>query len=239
MRRSRRAPVAAGLVALGLVGGSLTAAAAPPAVAATVPAVVEPAFSDIGPGDAFYDDVTWLAGQGITTGWADGTFRPTAPVTREATAAFMARWVESFSGEVIPPCAGDVERTFGDVGAGNPFCGAIEWLSGFAMYGYPDGTFRPAANVTREAFAAVLMRGYWVEPECDPATPRTFTDVGAGHPFCGYIETAAEWGLVTGWPDGTFRPGLEIERQAIAAMIHRADIMQDEETLAGTWQGQD
>ena len=39
----------------------------------------------------FHDDIDWLTGTGITRGFADGTFRPDAPVTRGQMAAFMHR----------------------------------------------------------------------------------------------------------------------------------------------------
>ncbi|WP_159449082.1 S-layer homology domain-containing protein [Demequina sp. NBRC 110055] len=48
-------------------------------------------FSDVKPSAKFYKEITWLASTGMTTGFADGTFRPTAAVTREAVAAFMYR----------------------------------------------------------------------------------------------------------------------------------------------------
>ena len=233
----RRVALVAGTVVLGLTSGGMATAAeagvpateavvpvaetVAPGARAGVPAAAVPTFTDIGPGDAFYADVVWMASEGITTGWADGTFRPTAPVTREATAAFLGRWwLETL---VIPPCDPADERVFTDVGSGNPFCTAIEFLSFVADAGYPDGTFRPADQISREAFTALLLRSYeGSSAQCD-AGPRTFTDVPSGHPFCGYIEQAAEMGIVTGWPDGTFRPGLPIERQAFAAMLHRAD----------------
>ena len=49
-------------------------------------------FVDVDPGHDFYEEITWLAQQGITHGWSDGTFRPAEPVNREAAAAFLARY---------------------------------------------------------------------------------------------------------------------------------------------------
>lgn len=220
--RRRRVALVTGMVLVGLTGGGLATAAPAPVAEQVAPAAAAPAFSDIGPGDAFYADVSWMVSSGIATGWADGTFRPTAPVTREAAAAFLTRWW--FDDPVIPLCDPTDERVFTDVGAGNPFCTAIEFLDFIgSTTGYPDGTFRPAESVTREGFTALLLRPYSnTSATCDSG-PRTFTDVPSGHPFCGYIEFAAEMGIVQGWPDGTFRPGLPIERQAFAAMLHRAD----------------
>ena len=48
-------------------------------------------FSDVPRGSPFYAEITWLRSTGLSTGWADGTFRPYADSTREATAAFLFR----------------------------------------------------------------------------------------------------------------------------------------------------
>ncbi|MCC5951237.1 MAG: S-layer homology domain-containing protein [Acidimicrobiia bacterium] len=48
-----------------------------------------------------------------------------------------------------------------------------------------------------------------------------FTDVGGLHPFAAAIEWADDEGVTQGFPDGTFRPGVAVERQAMAAFLHR------------------
>jgi hypothetical protein len=49
-------------------------------------------FPDVGATHTFYAEITWLADTGITGGFADGTFRPGAAVTRQAMAAFLRRY---------------------------------------------------------------------------------------------------------------------------------------------------
>jgi len=181
---------------------------------------VEYDFNDISPADTFYNPVTFLYDVGVTTGYPDGGFHPTGTVTREAMAAFLYRFMND--GAAIPACIG-TERMFTDVGTGHPFCGAIEWLAATGITtGYPDRTFQPGANVTREAMSAFLYRAFVDEviPPCAEGA-RTFTDVTTGHPFCGAIEWMASSSISTGWPDHTFRPGLSVERQATAAFLYR------------------
>ncbi len=48
-------------------------------------------FSDVGVTHPFAQAIGWMASEGISTGFGDGTFRPTLPVTRQALAAFMQR----------------------------------------------------------------------------------------------------------------------------------------------------
>jgi len=174
-------------------------------------------FSDVQPGHLFYDDIMWLAENGITGGYPDGTFRPNASVNRDAMAAFLYRM--DHDGARAPACT---TAAFTDVPASHPFCGEIAWLASTGITtGWPDGTFRPSQAVTREAMAAFLYRfdhGPGRAPAC---TYSPFGDVLASHPFCGEIAWMAEQGISTGWVDGTFRPSLTIERQAMAAFLHR------------------
>ena len=123
----------------------------------TVPA--EPTFSDVPLGHPFFNQIELLAASGISTGWEeeDGTFtfRPSLPVTRQAMAAFLARGLELDKDYAVP-----AEPTFSDVPLGHPFFNQIELLAASAIStGYDDGTFRPAAIVTRQAMAAFLVRG--------------------------------------------------------------------------------
>lgn len=50
-------------------------------------------FRDVTPRTQFYKEICWLASKKVTTGWPDGTFRPTSSITREAMAAFLHRYV--------------------------------------------------------------------------------------------------------------------------------------------------
>ncbi|NKE09758.1 MULTISPECIES: S8 family serine peptidase [Kocuria] len=54
-------------------------------------APVNSRFSDVRPGQQFYREIHWLADRGVTTGWADGTFRPLNTTNRDAMAAFIYR----------------------------------------------------------------------------------------------------------------------------------------------------
>jgi hypothetical protein len=48
-------------------------------------------FADVSTTNQFYKEISWLAERGITTGYSDGTFRPSAFVNRDAMAAFLYR----------------------------------------------------------------------------------------------------------------------------------------------------
>ena len=112
-----------------------------------------PLLRDVPNGAQFAADIRWLAQQGITTGWADATYRPLESVSREATAAFLYR----LSGS--PAWTPSATSPFPDVRTGDPFATEIAWLASTGITtGWPDGTFRPKEPIARDAMAAFLHR---------------------------------------------------------------------------------
>ncbi len=110
-----------------------------------------PSFSDVGPGHPFAAAIAWLEEQDITDGFPDGSFRPTMKITRQAVAA----WLWKMAGEPAP----SGPPSFSDVGPGHPFATAIAWLEEQDITdGFPDGSFRPSNNLTRQGLAAWLFR---------------------------------------------------------------------------------
>ncbi|MCC5951579.1 MAG: S-layer homology domain-containing protein [Acidimicrobiia bacterium] len=116
-----------------------------------------PVFSDVPASSPFFEAIQWMAESGLTTGFVDGTFRPTVPVSRQAFSAFLWR----YAGE--PPPEIDVPQ-FSDVPPSSPFYDAIQWMaeSGLSS-GFEDGTFRPVTALSRQAFAAFFYRGIRTE----------------------------------------------------------------------------
>jgi hypothetical protein len=187
-------------------------------------APVTSAFSDVSTTHPFFAEIAWMDSSGISTGYEDGTYRPSASVTRQAMSAFMYRLAGMLNlDEFDPPSA----ASFGDVGTSHPFFLEIEWMAETGISeGYPDDTFRPGAVVTRQAMSAFMHRFHdWrfelppgaFEP---PASP-SFDDVGTGHPFYDDVEWMAETGVSTGYEDGTFRPSAAVTRQAMSAFLYR------------------
>ena len=109
------------------------------------------AFPDVPSTHQFFDEISWLVGQGITSGYPDGTFRPDTGVSRQAAMAFLYR----MAGEPD----GTYTNEFSDVPVGHDFHDEISWgVQQGLTQGYPDGTFRPTVQVSRQAIAAFLYR---------------------------------------------------------------------------------
>ena len=172
---------------------------------------VSSGFSDVGPSHPFREAIAWLVSEEITTGYADGTFRPGAPITRQAMSAFLHRFGQSTSTAQ--------DSAFSDVSGANPFVAAIEWMAFREITtGYADGTFRPGAPISRQAMAAFLQRFWAPTAQGEPAG---FSDVSAQHPFAAEIGWLAGSGVTTGYADGSFRPSGTVTRQAMAAFLWR------------------
>jgi len=172
-------------------------------------------FSDVPPSHPFYGPITHMADQGVLRGFPDGTFRPSATVTRQAMAAFLYR----LAGE--PAFDPPEDPSFSDVATSHPFFAEIEWLAADEITtGFPDGTYKPGAVVTRQAMAAFMYRMAG-EPDFEPPGTPTFTDVPTTHPFFAEIEWMAAESITTGFPDDTYRPEATVTRQAMAAFLER------------------
>jgi len=174
-------------------------------------------FTDVTITNPFCFDIDWMADEGLSTGYADGSYRPGATITRQALAAFLWRLAGS-----PEPASG--APTFGDVPPGHPFFEAISWLAGEGITtGFDDGTFRPGGSVTRQAMGAFMWR--MVGSPAPGAGAPTFSDVGESHPFREAISWLAEVRIAEGFADETFRPGNPITRQAMAAFVRRYSVV--------------
>ena len=173
-------------------------------------------FKDGSPTD-FSPAITWFIDQGLTTDDVAG-FRPTAPVTRQAMAAFLHRYA---NGSDAP--AACTTAPFPDVPTSHPFCAEITWLveQGITT-GYSDGTFRPAAPISRQAMGAFLERfaGAPMTDTQDCVAASGFGDVAQDSAFCQSIHwLTAETGVSGGYADGNFRPTAPVSRQAMASFL--------------------
>ncbi|HEY9751988.1 MAG TPA: family 10 glycosylhydrolase, partial [Coleofasciculaceae cyanobacterium] len=76
--------------------------------------------------------------------------------------------------------------------------------------GFPDGTFRPEQAVTRAEFAVMAQSSFPTLPFQRAYVP--FKDISANHWAAKAIQWAYERGLLSGYPDQTFKPSEAISR---------------------------
>jgi len=111
--------------------------------------------------------------------------------------------------------------SFSDVNPSDYFYESVTYLACHGVIsGYSDGTFRPYNNVTRgQTCKIVVLAENWTL-DC-PTTPH-FTDVPTSSPFYCYVETAFGHGIISGYSDGTFRPGNDVTRGQISKIVYQA-----------------
>ena len=99
-------------------------------------------FTDVPPDAWFADALDWAVGEGVVSGFPDGTFRPGAPVNR----AQLAAMVWNGADRPIPAAA----APFSDVRPSAWYAPAVSWLTemGYAS-GFPGRTFHPGEAVKR------------------------------------------------------------------------------------------
>ena len=86
--------------------------------------------------------------------------------------------------------------------------------------GYPDGTVRPEASLTRAEAAAILYRV--MEKSCVErfhAESSSFRDVPDGKWYTTYVATLEKAGVIVDSKDGNFRPNDAITRAELASML--------------------
>ena len=146
-------------------------------------------------------------------GYEDGTVRPDGNITRAEVATIFFRLMTD---EYRETCW-STSSGFTDVTAASWYNNAISttanagWVSG-----YPDGTFRPDAYITRAEFATIAARFL---SDVYGGTSM-FTDI-SGHWAEDYINRAAAAGWINGYADGTFRPNAYITRAEAVTLINR------------------
>ena len=90
--------------------------------------------------------------------------------------------------------------------------------------GYPNGSFKPNATITRAEAASIFYRLLTDSTRKTYSTTyNTFKDVPAKAWYNTAVSTMAKLGIVNGGSDGYFRPSDPITRAEIAAMIARCD----------------
>ena len=142
-------------------------------------------------------------------GYPDHSFRPEGSITRGEMTAIFRRLLDQgiFSG-------GNGTQ-FRDVRAGDWYASDVARLSSLGVIaGYPDGTFRPNASVTRAEFANVASK--FVSAK----SGQSFSDLN-GHWAQGAIEKLKSAGWVTGYGDGSFRPDSVITRAEVVSITNR------------------
>lgn len=89
------------------------------------------------------------------------------------------------------------------------------------LVGYTGGTFGPERNMTRAEVTTMFARLLTEQIEADKTYSNTFSDVPKGYWAANYIGYMQQFGIITGYSDGSFRPDAPVTRAEFAAIASR------------------
>ncbi len=143
-------------------------------------------------------------------GYPDGLFRPEQSITRAEVATILTR----ITG---PITAADDVALYPDVAGDHWAARYIKAAKARGlMIGDPDGRFRPQDPISRAEVAVIALRFKQLQLMSGSAFPDT-----PGHWADSTIYTVTQAGLITGYPDGTYRPTQPITRAEFVTVINR------------------
>ena len=145
-------------------------------------------------------------------GYGNGEVRPQNNITRAEVATIFFRLLTD---DVRDENLTKTNR-YSDVAATSWYNTAVSTMTKAGIVdGYPNGTFRPDAPITRAEMAKIIS----LFAKLDKSESR-FSDI-AGHWAEAYIRLAAGNGWIAGYPDGTFGPQRNITRAETMTLVNR------------------
>ena len=152
-------------------------------------------------------------------GYPDGTVRPDNSITRAEAAVIFHRLLTGYDNDNSV-----IVSTFTDLGGSEWYYQSVAFLEkNGIIYGYPDGTFRPDATITRAEFAALVSRLDNTAIVQNEAVEEAdaFDDVTYDYWAYDYINSAASKGWVSGNGFGQFQPEFTITRAQVVTILNR------------------
>ena len=156
------------------------------------------------------DQLNTLDHEAYFLGYPDGTFRPDNNMTRaEAAQMFYNLLLDKDTA---------VSVSFADVSDGAWYAKAVNTLGSLGVItGIGNGQYVPERSITRAEFTAIAMRFAKLRTEGE----NIFSDISENAWYCDYVTGAVQYGWITGYPNGTFRPEQTITRAETTAVVNR------------------
>ena len=164
------------------------------------------------------DYVDHLYTSGITTGYADGTFRPNDSITRAQFSAMLFRYLglseSQYEGVTLPFADAEKIPTYAQT--------AVKALYTIGVVGGVNRNgklyFDPNTTLTRAQAAAMIGR---TQEKGFGTAELKFTDSAKIPAYASfYIQTMVYQGILSGYADGSFGPGASITRGQMAKILY-------------------
>lgn len=165
-------------------------------------------FKDI---TTFKEEIEFLTSLKIINGYPDGTYRPDAPILRVQAVMMIMRDLGMETEESPNPGYKDIKR--GDMGYAEVAAATELGI----ISGKGHNKFDPNGHMTRGEMSKVLVNAYGL----GGMYPAGFSDVKSSLWSEPFISALAANNVTNGYPDGTFRPEVTINRGQFAAFMAR------------------
>lgn len=148
-----------------------------------------------------------------------GEVRPGATITRAEFATILAR-ATGIEDEYVPGTAAPFRDTPATAWY-QPYLTPLFNRNVVRLSDYFLDTLRPDEPITRAEIAAWVARALDSLGYITPGAQLTFSDIPPRYQYERELRKAVAWGIIQGYPDGTFRPNATANRAEAAVMIMR------------------
>ena len=172
--------------------------------------------------------ITKMQAKNVFQGFSDGTFRPNQPVTRVEAIVTAVRLM-GLEAEAKAKST-DIKLHFKDA---NLIDKQFAWAKGYVVVALEQGLFdttedkiQPEKPASRTWVASLLVKSLGHEAEALTQMTKIpdFKDADAIRAGAvGYINVAVGKGIISGYPDGTFKPNKNVTRAEMAALLDRTN----------------
>ncbi len=150
-------------------------------------------------------------------GYPDGDVHPQGNITRAEVATIFFRLLR----DPVRTQYWSQTNDYPDVAFNKWYNNAISTLTNMGIIcGYPDGSFRPDAPITRAELTKIAA-SFFSDPRVAATYDGRFSDVQGAEWYISYLMTAIKEGLIEGYPDGSFRPDRPITRAETCTIVNR------------------
>lgn len=184
----------------------------------TASALTNP-FPDVAGGTEHAGAIEYLRGQGIISGYDDGSFRPDNSINR-AEALKLVFLVRQALNE--PASANPQSISFPDVKSSDWFYNYVkEAYSLGIVQGYNDGYFRPANEITAAESLKIIYTGLIPELSLPAVTQPPFVGVQQSEWYAPYLEYGKSKHYIEAEETGSYQPEQKMTRAEFAEAIYR------------------
>ncbi|MFC4409979.1 S-layer homology domain-containing protein [Chungangia koreensis] len=173
-------------------------------------------FRDVPPSHVAYDSIMYLSGKGVINGYADGTFRPAAKVTRGQAAKILATSLQLDLNNVRNPYFRDVPTSHGFY----KYIAALHQAG--IIDGFSNGNFGVDDPLNRGQMAKILALAYGFDKQ--PLRSAKFTDVSRNAFYADYLQSLIDHRITFGVTTTRFAPGQLVDRGQMAMFVHRSEL---------------